>query len=61
MNENELFQVALGLMPPWMVDRCTFDQTVGRLDIHLDFPRGSVFVCPVCQFDSLFFALNLKV
>jgi len=49
MNENELFQVALGLMPPWMVDHCTFDQTAGRLDIHLDFPRGSVFACPVCQ------------
>jgi transposase len=49
MNENELFQAALGLMPPWRVDRCTFDQTVGRLDIHLDFPRGSVFECPVCQ------------
>jgi transposase len=49
MNENELFQVALGLMPPWMVEHCTFDQTAGRLDIHLDFPRGSVFACPVCR------------
>ena len=48
MNENELFQVALGLLPPWMVDRCTFDQTAGRLDIHLDFPRGGVFPCPRC-------------
>ena len=48
MNENELFQVALGLLPPWMVDRCTFDQTAGRLDIHLDFPRGGVFPCPLC-------------
>lgn len=49
MNENELFQVALGLLPPWLVDRCTFEQADGRLDIHLDFPRGSVFSCPVCQ------------
>lgn len=48
MNENELFQAALGLMPPWQVDRCTFDGATGRLDIHLDFPRGSVFDCPVC-------------
>ena len=48
MNENELFQAALGLMPPWQVDRCTFDGATGRLDIHLDFPRGSVFACPVC-------------
>ncbi len=49
MNENDLFQAALGLMPPWRIDHCAFDQTVGRLDIHLDFPRGSVFECPVCQ------------
>ena len=56
MNENELFQAALGLMPPWLVNRCTFnalstlapEQSAGRLDIHLDFPPGSVFPCPVC-------------
>ena len=48
MNENELFQAALGLLPPWQVDRCTFDKATGRLDIHLDFPRGSVFPCSVC-------------
>jgi len=49
MNENELFQAALGLLPPWTVERCCFDETAGRLDIYLDFPRGSVFSCPVCQ------------
>ena len=48
MNENELFQAALGLLPPWMVERCTFNQVDGRLDIHLDFPRGGVFPCPLC-------------
>ncbi len=48
MNENELFQAALGLMPPWLVDRCIFEQSAGRLDIHLDFPRGSFFPCPAC-------------
>jgi len=48
MNENQLFQAALGLLPPWLVSRCTFEESAGRLDIHLDFPRGSVFPCPVC-------------
>jgi hypothetical protein len=48
MNENQLFQAALGLQSPWLVDRCTFEQSASRLDIHLDFPRGSVFCCPVC-------------
>ena len=60
MNENELFQAALGLLPPWLVSRCTFnalstlapEESPGRLDIHLDFPRGSVFACPVCGVPS---------
>ena len=52
MNENELFQVALGLLPPWLVNRCTFEQSAGRLDIHLDFPPGSAFPCPVCGVPS---------
>jgi hypothetical protein len=48
VNENELFQAALGLLPPWLVSRCTFSEAAERLDIHLDFPRGAVFPCPVC-------------
>ena len=48
VNEKELFQAALGLLPPWMVEHCTFDESAGRLDIHLDFSRGGVFLCPVC-------------
>src|ERR1039457_1335984 len=48
MNENELFRAALGLLPPWLVSRCAFDESAGRLDIHLDFLRGGVFPCPVC-------------
>ena len=60
MNENELFQAALGLMPPWLVNRCTFnalstlapEQSAGRLDIHLDFPPGSVFPCRFAGFPA---------
>ena len=52
MNENELFQAALGLLPPWLVDRCTFTVESGRLDIYLDFPRGSTFPCPLCAADA---------
>jgi len=48
VNENELFQAALGLLPPWLVSRCTFSESAERLDIHLNFPRGAVFPCPVC-------------
>jgi len=52
MNENELFQAALGLLPPWLVDHCEFSVEAGRLDIHLDFPRGSTFACPQCAAPS---------
>ena len=48
MNGNELMQAALGLLPPWAVDRCSFAVEAGRLDIYLDFPRGSTFACPIC-------------
>ena len=48
INEAELFQAALGLAPPWVVERCEFSVESGRLDIYLDFPRGSNFACPEC-------------
>lgn len=48
MRDVDLFQMALGLMPPWLVVRSVFDAGARRLDIHLDFPRGSRFACPVC-------------
>jgi transposase len=48
MQEAELFQLALGLAPPWKVMRSAFDVETGRLDIHIDFPRGSRFACPAC-------------
>jgi transposase len=40
--------MALGLLPPWMVAGSTFDAAAKRLDIHLDFPKGGRFSCPVC-------------
>ncbi len=48
MNEKELFRAALGLSPPWFVARIEFSEESRRLDIHLDFPKGSLFACPVC-------------
>jgi transposase len=48
MRDTELLQLALGLAPPWKVVTCQFDAEQRRLDIHLDFPRGSRFSCPSC-------------
>lgn len=48
MNENVSFQAALDLLLPSLADRCAFDAAAGRMSNYLDFPRGSVFLCPVC-------------
>jgi transposase len=48
MRETELLQMALGLLPPWIVAGSEFSVAAKRLDIHLDFPKGSRFSCPDC-------------
>lgn len=48
MRDTDLFQLALGLTPPWHVASCEFDPDKHRLDIEIDFPRGSLFSCPNC-------------
>jgi transposase len=48
MQDTDLFQMALGLFPPWLVERCKFDPTEKRLDIYIDFSRGGEFPCPQC-------------
>ena len=48
MRDIDLFQLALGLTPPWQVSSSEFDPQQKRLDIKIDFPRGSTFGCPEC-------------
>lgn len=48
MRDIDLFQMALGLTPPWQVFASDFDPDEKRLDIRLDFPRGSTFICSEC-------------
>jgi len=48
MRDTDLFQLALGLVPPWLVDAATFDVEKKRLDIEIDFARGGRFPCPHC-------------
>ena len=49
MRDVDLFQLALGLVPPWMVKACRFDAAQKRLDIEIDFARGGRFPCPQCE------------
>lgn len=48
MRDTDLFRMALGIEPPWVVTKSQFDAAAKRLDIHLDFARGSRFACPQC-------------
>lgn len=48
MDENQLFALALGLTPPWFIEKVSFDPGQKRLDLFLDFKRGSKFPCPEC-------------
>lgn len=48
MRDTELLQLALGLMPPWLVVASRFDASARRLDIDVSFPKGSRFACPDC-------------
>ena len=48
MRDTDLFQLALGLKPPWQVSSAEFNLEQKRLDIKIDFVRGSTFSCPDC-------------
>lgn len=48
MKDTDLFQLALGLKPPWKVSSSEFNLEQKRLDIKIDFLRGSTFSCPEC-------------
>ena len=49
MRDVDLFQLALGLVPPWMVKACNFDAAKKRLDLEIDFTTGGRFACPDCK------------
>jgi transposase len=52
MPNVELFQRALGLEPPWEVVEDEFDAGHKRLDLRVDFARGSRFPCLECGRDG---------
>ena len=52
MRDFDIFQAALGLGEEWFVTKTEFDSENKRLDIYLDFQRGSKFPCPICKSPS---------
>lgn len=49
MNEKQLFGMALGISAPWYIEKVAFNPEEKRLDLYLDFERGSKFLCPECS------------
>lgn len=49
MNELTLFTMALGLSEPWKVVDIKFSKEAGRLDLKIDFAKGTKFPCPSCE------------
>ncbi|HEX9861059.1 MAG TPA: ISL3 family transposase [Nitrospirota bacterium] len=52
MNEKDLFGLALGLVSPWYIEKVEFNAEGKRLDLFLNFTKGSRFQCPECKESS---------
>ena len=48
MKDTKLLEMALGLTDSWKVAGVDFKAEEKRLDIYLDFAKGSRFACPAC-------------
>ena len=46
---ESLFSKALKLESPWEITKIEFLEKEGRINIFIDFPKGSVFPCPKCK------------
>jgi len=49
MDTNPLFTSALGLTPPWRVERSNFNAEQRLLELYVDFQEGAKFPCPECK------------
>lgn len=53
MDTTKLFEIALGIAPPWRVTGIEFKPAAqagrGQLEIRLDFERGGELPCPECS------------
>lgn len=48
-TQGALFQLALGITPPWKVADSIFSKEEGRLDIYLTYQHGAQFPCASCK------------
>ena len=60
MTQKELFSSALGISNPYYVESINFDIKNKRLDIHIDFKRGSSFRYSDDSYDEICKAFDTK-
>lgn len=60
MQPENLFGMALGIVHPWEVTEVRFSKEANRLDIMIDFKKGSTFLCPVCGASSVVYDTSEK-
>ncbi len=60
-DDIKIFEAALGICSPWFIERIEFDVDAKRLDVHLDFERGSVFPSTRDGFPDLYKVKDTKV
>ncbi|TWJ26492.1 transposase family protein [Geobacter argillaceus] len=52
MDHTGIFAATLGLSQPWQIDRISFVDEIGRVDLFLTCSSGARFSCPVCGQDA---------
>ena len=49
MNDTELYRQILGLAAPWQVSRVDLSAENVRIDVWVEHPRRTRFICPQCE------------
>lgn len=49
MDDKKLIQITLGIETPWHVKEIELNTSKKRIDIYLDFTKGTKFPCPICN------------
>nr|QNO51805.1 hypothetical protein PFGANNDM_00040 [Methanosarcinales archaeon ANME-1 ERB6] len=49
MDDKKLMKITLGIPSPWFVKSVELNTSEERMDIYLDFIKGSEFACPICN------------
>jgi transposase len=60
-DDIKIFEAALGICSPWFIERIEFDADAKRLDVHLDFERGSAFPSTREGFPDLYKVRDTKI